>query len=564
MTEWATNFGALDKKPFSYLKCLLLDGAKIMKHHVSPDKPWFQFWPEGVPKALDYPEIPLFQLLPRAAEMWPESTAFSCRAKRLSYGELDELTNKLAAGLHSLGVIKGDKVTIFLENGLEFIIGYYGILKAGGTVTLANPLFRQMELEHHLNDTAAKTIITNSCLYPLVKEVQAQTKMKTIIVADVKRDKGVIPLEEILTNCPPTPPQFSIKPRENVAAIVYTGGTTGFPRGVLLTHYNLVANAMQNAAWFEWTHQDVIVGVLPFYHSWGSCTCLNSPIYSGARVVILPRFDAEELLTTSEREGATIIYGAASMFTTLINNQNLTKYNLATLRYVKAGAMPIPPEVKKRWEQLTNVEMILGYGLSEASPETHNSPPHRVKSGTIGIPIIDTDARIVDEETGKTELPPGQVGELIIRGPQVMKGYLNRPDETQEALRNGWLYTGDLATMDEEGYFQIIDRKKETINYKGYSIAPAEVEAILYEHPAVKQCAVVGKPDILAGEIPKAYVVLRTGYTVVPEELIKFCVGRIAPYKYIREVEFIEEIPKTPVGKVLRRVLKDRERLTKF
>jgi long-chain acyl-CoA synthetase len=226
--------------------------------------------------------------------------------------------------------------------------------------------------------------------------------------------------------------------------------------------------------------------------------------------------------------------------------------------------MPIPPEVKKRWEQLTNSKMILGYGLSEASPETHNSPPHRVKSGTIGIPIIDTDARIVDEETGKTELPPGRVGELIIRGPQVMKGYLNRPDETQEALRNGWLYTGDLATMDEEGYFQIIDRKKETINYKGYSIAPAEVEAILYEHPAVKQCAVVGKPDILAGEIPKAYVVLRTGYTVTPEELIKFCVGRIAPYKYIREVEFIEEIPKTPVGKVLRRVLRDRERLTKF
>jgi len=277
-------------------------------------------------------------------------------------------------------------------------------------------------------------------------------------------------------------------------------------------------------------------------------------------VVILPRFDAEELLATSEREGATIIYGAASMFTAVINNQTLIDYNLSTLRYVKAGAMPIPPEVKKRWEQLTNTKMILGYGLSEASPETHNSPPHRVKSGTIGIPIIDTDARIVDEETGETELPPGQVGELIIRGPQVMKGYLNRPVDTQEALRNGWLYTGDLAAMDEEGYFRILDRKKETINYKGYTIAPAEVEAVLYEHPAVKQCAVVGKPDILAGEIPKAYVVLRTGYIVEPEELIKFCVGRIAPYKYIREVEFIEEIPKTPVGKVLRRVLKDRER----
>jgi long-chain acyl-CoA synthetase len=531
-----------------------------MKYQVPPDKPWFKFWPEGVPKHLNYPEIPLFQFLSRAAKMWPESIAFSCREKRLSYRELDELTNRLAAGLNNLGVSKGDKVTLFLENCLEFIIGYYGILKAGGTVTLANPLFRQMELKHHLGDTGAKAIVTSRYLCPLVKEVQAQTRLKTIIVTDVEKDSGVIPLGEILSNCSPAPPAFSTKPREDVAAIVYTGGTTGFPRGVLLTHYNLVANAMQNAAWFGWTRQDVIVGVLPFYHSWGSCACLNSPVYSGARVVILPRFDAEQLLATSEREGATIIYGAASMFTTVINNQTLTDYDLSTLRYVKAGAMPIPPEVKKRWEQLTNTKMILGYGLSEASPETHNSPPHRVKSGTIGIPVIDTDARIVDEETGKTELPPGQVGELIIRGPQVMKGYLNRPADTKEALRNGWLYTGDLAAMDEEGYFRILDRKKETINYKGYTIAPAEVEAILYEHPAVKQCAVVGKPDILAGEIPKAYVVLRTGYTVEPEELIKFCVGRIAPYKYIREVEFIEEIPKTPVGKILRRVLKDRER----
>jgi len=311
-----------------------------------------------------------------------------------------------------------------------------------------------------------------------------------------------------------------------------------------------------------WSDKDIIIGLLPFYHSWGACTCVNSPIYSGARVIIFPRFDVEELLRTVEKERATVIYGAASMFAALINSPVIGKYDLSSLRYVKAGAMPIAPELKERWERLTGVKMDLGYGLSEASPETHNSPLLRVKPGAIGIPIMDTDARIVDEETGQVELLPGQMGELVIRGPQVMKGYLNRPEDNKEALRKGWLYTGDLALMDEDGYFHIVDRKKETIKYKGYTIAPAEVEAILYEHPVVKECAVVGKPDPLAGEVPKAYVVLNEGFTMDKEELVKFCAERIAPYKRIREVEFIKEIPKTAVGKVLRRVLRDKERGT--
>ncbi len=530
-----------------------------MEYQVSQDRPWFRFWPDSVPQKLDYPEMPLFGLLSQAAKKWPESIAFVCQDQRLNYGELDAMTSKLAVGLHNLGIRRGDKVMLLLPNSLEFVVGYYGILKAGGAVTLANPLYRQMELKHQLNDTAATVIITNTNSYPLVKEVQAETSLKAVILTDAERS-GAISVREILESYSSVHPKFTVKPKEDVAAVAYTGGTTGLPKGVLLTHYNLVANAMQNAIWFGWTHLDIVIGLLPFYHSWGSCTCLNSSIYSGARVVIVPRFNAEELLMTVERERATILYGAASMFIALLSTPALSKYNLSTLRYVKAGAMPIPPEVKERWERLTGVKMILGYGLSEASPETHNSPPQRVKPGTIGIPIMDTDARIVDEKTGEVEMHPGEVGELIIRGPQVMKEYLNQPADTREVLRNGWLYTGDLATIDEEGYFRILDRKKETINYKGYTIAPAEVEAILYEHPAVEQCAVVGKPDALAGEIPKAYVVLRDGHTVDQEELISFCVGRIAPYKYIREIEFIEEIPKTPVGKVLRRVLRDRER----
>jgi len=526
---------------------------------IPPERLWFKFWPESVPRHIDYPQIPLFELLSRSAQEWPERVAFRCRERSLSYKQLDELSSKLAAGLGDLGVRTGDRVMLFLPNSLEFIIGYYGILKAGGTVATANPLYRQAELKHQLNDTEAKAIMTNGDLYPLVQEVQAETRLRMVILSDAS-ESGAISLTELLEKYPPLPPEFAISPREDVAVIVYTGGTTGLSKGVLLTHHNLVANAMQNAIWFEWGSEDTVIGLLPFYHSWGACTCINSPIYSGAPVIILPRFDAEELLLTVAREKATVLYGAASMFITLTNNPSTSKYDLSSLRYVKGGAMPIPPQTKERWEQMTGVRMVLGYGLSEASPETHNSPLQRVKPGTIGIPVIGTDARIVDEETGEIELPPNQMGELVIWGPQVMKGYLNRPEDTREALRSGWLYTGDLGTMDEEGYFRILDRKKETIKYKGYTIAPAEIEAVLYEHPAVKECAVIGKPDPLAGEMPKAYVVLKEGSTVEDDELISFCAERIAPYKRIREVEYIEEIPKTPVGKVLRRILRDRER----
>jgi len=527
---------------------------------ISQDRPWFRYWPEGVPKTLDYPEIPLFSLLSRSAEKWPENTAFSCGEQRLCYRELNDITDRLASGLHNLGINACDRVVLFLGNSLDFVTGYYGIMKAGATVTTVNPLSKETELKHQLGDTGATAIITSDDFYPLVKEVKPDTALKTIILTDTEKDRDAYSLKQIIASSSPTPPGFTTTPGTDVAAIVYTGGTTGLSKGVLLTHYNLVANAIQNAVWFGWSQEDVIIGLLPFYHSWGGCTCINSPVFSGARVVIIPRFDPEEMLMTIEQEKATVMYGAASMFTSLINSPVITRYNISSLKYVKSGAMPIPMEVKQRWEQLTGVPMVLGYGLSESSPEACNSPLQKIKPGTIGIPAIDTDARIVDEQTGEIKQSTGQTGELIIRGPQVMKGYLNQPEDTREALRNGWLYTGDLAMMDDDGYFHVLDRKKETIKYKGYTIAPAEVEDIIYEHPAVRECAVVGKPDVLAGEIPKAFVVLKAGHTAEEVDIISFCSDKIAPYKRIREVEFIEEIPKTPVGKLLRRVLRDRER----
>ena len=527
---------------------------------VSRNRPWFKFWPEGVPRHVNYPNVPLFELVSSAAHKYPDNIAFSYREHSLTYRELDLATSKLAVGLNKLGIKKGDTVTLFLPNSFDFVIGYYGILKAGGIVIPVNPTYKSEDLRHQINDSGATAIITNASSYPIVEKLKDETGLKAIIVTDSDGSEEVLSLSKILAGYSASPSHLDVKPKEDTAVITYTGGTTGFPKGAMLSHYNLVANAIQNATWFVWSNKDVIIGLLPFYHSWVGCTCLNSPIYSGARVVIVPHFDAEELLATIEKERATVLYGAVSMFTMLVSSPVISKYDLSSLRYIKAGAMPIPPEIKERWEQLTGVKMILGYGLSEACPETHNSPPQRVKTKTVGIPLIDTDARIVDEETGENELPPGKVGELVIRGPQVMKGYLNRPEDDREALRNGWLYTGDLAVMDEEGYFYIVDRKKETIKYKGYTIAPAEVEAALYEHPAVKECAVVGKPDALAGEVPKAYVVLKEGHHLSEEELISFCGQRLAPYKKIREVQFIGEIPRTQVGKTLRRVLRDRER----
>jgi long-chain acyl-CoA synthetase len=524
------------------------------------DRPWYKVWPEGVPRHIDYPEIPLFELLTGRAGEQPERIAFSVGGQDLSYRELDTLSSRLANGLRELGVESGDRVMLFLFNSLEFVIGYYGILKAGAAITPANPLYRSEDLKHQLHDSGSVAIITNEDAYPAVRDIKDEVGLRAVVLAGSRRIKETVSLQEILSRCPSSLPRSDIKPREDVAVIAYTGGTTGLPKGVLLTHYNLVANAVQNALWLGWSREDVIIGLLPFYHSWGGCTCVNSPVYSGARVVILPRYGAEELLLTIEKEKGTVLYGAASLFAMLVSDPALGKYDISSLKYVKAGAMPIPPEIKEKWEQLTGVSMLTGYGLSEASPETHDSPLGGVKPGSIGIPISDTDARIVDEQSGTTELPPGEVGELVVRGPQVMKGYLNQPEDTAEVLRNGWLYTGDLALMDEAGYFQIVDRKKETIKYKGYTIAPAEIESVLYQHPSLKECAVIGRPDSLAGEVPKAYVVLKDGCTSSGEELIDFCRQRVAPYKRVREVVFIEEVPKTPVGKILRRVLRDKEK----
>ena len=524
---------------------------------VPPHRPWFASWPKDVPKHFDYPGIPLHQFLVNSARRHPHHPAFIHGGRRMTYRQLDHTSSRLAAAFQNLGIVKGDRIMLVLPNIPEFVVSYYGILKAGAIMTAASPLSRENELKHQFIDADPKIIICEKKHVPLLSDIIRKESSKILIPVDGNRRSDVGSFSELLERSHESVcPRVDIQSQEDIAVLQYTGGTTGLPKGAMMTHSNLIANAIQNALWFGWEKDDVVLGALSLCHTWGLCTCINSSISVGATIVLVPRFDPEDVLALIENEKVTITYGSATMFHMLLNSPEIEKHNLSSLRLAKAGAMPIPREVKKKWDGLDSCELLLGYGLTEASPETHDSPQDRVKTGTIGIPIIDTDAKIVDTETGTRELGHHEAGELVLRGPQVMKGYWNSSQETDLALRKGWLFTGDIAMTDEEGYFTVVDRKKDLIKYKGYSISPAELENVLYEHPAVKECAVVGIPFAEVGEIPKAYVVVKKGSTTTEQGLIEFTEKRIAPFKKMRQVEFVQEIPKTIVGKTQRRALR--------
>jgi len=550
-------------------------------------KPWLKFWPEGIPQFIEYPEIPLYDLLRRTAEKHPNHTAMIFQDNKINYKELDILSDKFATALSDMGVKKGDKVALFLPNIPQFVISYYGALKTGAVVTPVSPLFKERELEYQLNNSEAETIVVLDLLYPTVKNVREKTKLKRIIVTSiaeylppVKRvlgtllkkvptlkvvpETGVYFLKELLDKYPPKPPKVEINPKEDIAALQYTGGTTGVPKGAILTHYNLVSNAVACFQWLQGKEaEEVILTVLPLFHIYGMTTSMNCPVYMAGTMTLVPRFDTLEVLKTIHKHKVTIFCGVPTMYAVLVAHPNVAKYDISSVRFCISGAAPLPPEVQKKFMELTGGVLVEGYGLTESSPVTHCNPLDRtmktVKIGSIGLPWPDTDAKIVDVETGKKKLKPGEVGEVVVKGPQVMLGYWKMPEETADVLKDGWLYTGDIGKMDEDGYFYITDRKKDLIKYKGYSVYAREVEDVVYEHPVVKMCAVVGKPDPVAGEIPKAFVVLKEGTTATEEEIINFVKEKVAPYKMVREVEFRKELPMTLVGKVLRRNLREEE-----
>jgi long-chain acyl-CoA synthetase len=554
------------------------------------DRPWFKIYEElGIRKHIDIPEVSLPELVDRAAEKWPDRPLLIFYGKRITFKELVVLTKRFATALADLGVKKGDVVALYLPNCPQFVIAYYGAMRLGAVVTAISPLAREREVEYQINDSGAETLVVLDVFYPTVESVWRRTKLRNVIVTNmadympsalaflgkllkriptrkIEPKPSLYFFKDLIAKYPPSPPKVEINPRDDVAVFQYTGGTTGLPKAAMLTHMNLVANAYQCYEWMRAAGlkegEEVGLSILPWFHSYGMTVSLNIGSVAGVTGVILPRFDPEEVLRTIQEHRVTLFPGVPTLYAMLINHPNIKKYNLKSVKFCISGAAPLPPEVQRKFMELTGGVLVEGYGLSEASPVTHANPLDKtlklVKIGSIGIPFPNTDAKIVDPETGK-DLPVGEIGELAVKGPQVMKGYWNRPEETREALKDGWLLTGDLAKMDEDGYFYIVDRKKDMIKYKGHSVYPRELEDVLYEHPAVKLCAVIGKPDPIAGEIPKAFVVLKEDAKATPEELMKFVSEKVAPYKTIRELEIVKELPMSAVGKVLRRALREQE-----
>ncbi|MDO8122871.1 MAG: long-chain fatty acid--CoA ligase [Candidatus Hermodarchaeota archaeon] len=532
-----------------------------MAGKVPKQRSWFTVWPKTVPKSLNYPKIGLWEFLAQSAKKRPQQTAVIHNSQRISYSELDFSSQKFALALDQLGVKKGDRVALFLHNVPEYVISYYGALRQGAVIVPMNPLIKEEEFNTIFSSTLPKILVLDETLFSIATpSLNEFSQVNTISVGSKEKSERAQSFDSLLTRQEGQLEQVEINPND-LAVIQYTGGTTGVPKGAMLSHRNLVANALQNCVWFNWTDQEVVMGTLPLYHSWGACVNMNSVFAVGATLLLFTRFSINQGLEALEREKATVWYGPPTLFTMLVNNPKFSDYDLSSLRYVKIGAAPIPEEIRRQWVTLTGgVSMVLGYGLTEACPETISSPPEDIRPGTVGIPIIDTDAKIVDIETGRMELPADEPGELILHGPQVMQGYWKDPAQTKFALRDGWLFTGDMASIDKEGYVTIRDRLKNTIKYKGYTVFPAEVENVLYKHPSVKECCVIGKPDSLAGEIPKAFIVLKEEHNPTPEKIIEFCQKRIAPFKRIREVEFVDSLPKTAVGKILARELREQER----
>ena len=557
------------------------------------EKPWLKSYEPNVRPSLEYPPVPMHQFLEDAAAQYPDRTATifgnvvhqlggALMDAKLSYKQLNVQVNRLANALTAMGVKKGDRVALYLPNCPQYIIGFYAILKIGAIIAPNNPLYVPRELEFQVNDAGAETIICLSRFYPNVQKVRANTKLKNVIVTNVKEyfppvlktlftlavekkeghrvalDPSDRWFQDVLASAPATKPNVEVRP-EDTAVLLYTGGTTGVPKAAEITHKNLVANTVMAKEWIVRPNgaQDVVLTALPLYHSYAMTTCMNLAVLIAGAMILIPNpRELDHVLKCIDRHKPTMFPGVPTMYVAINNYPDLSKFNLKSIKACVSGAAGLPAEVQKRFQDLTGARLVEGYGLSEATPVTHANPifgENRI--GTIGIPWPDTEAKVVDIETGKNEMPSGESGELIIRGPQVMKGYWNKPEETRQTLREGWLYTGDIAVMDKDGYFQIVDRKKDMIIVGGFNVYPREVEEVLFQHPKILEATVAGVPDPKSIERVKAYVVLKPGQTATVEEIMEFCKERLTGYKRPAMIEFRDSLPKTMVGKILRRQL---------
>ena len=551
------------------------------------ERPWLAHYDPEVPHSFSPVPRPMHTLLEDAARQWPDRPALVFQNWTLNYARLNRLSAILAANLRKQGLRRGERVAIMLPNTPQAVIAYWGVLRAGATVVFTNPLYMETEIIHQFRDSGARFLIVLDLLWPKIAPLRGKLPIEKYFATGIKDglrfpldllyrlkcwregkktcvpadDPNVLPWSTLLQGTTGYTCQ-EIIPGKDLALLQYTGGTTGLAKGCMITHASLYANVSQCSAMLPGLskgHQ-TFLGVLPFFHIYGLTVCLNLATFMAATQIIFPRFVPGDLLKAIQKYRPTAFPGAPSVYISLLQQKNVGSFDLSSIRYCVSGSAPMPVEWFEQFTKATGTRICEGYGLTEASPVTHINPLDGVaKHGSIGLPVPGTEAKIVDQDLGGPPLPPGKMGELVIRGPQVMAGYYNRPDETADVLRNGWLYTGDIAFMDEDGYFFIVDRKKDLIISAGYNIYPREIDEVLHQHPKVQEAVAVGVPCDARGEVVKAYVVVKHGESMTKAEVIGFCRQKLAGYKVPRHVEFRESLPKTMVGKVLRRALRAEE-----
>lgn len=560
----------------------------------------FNAWPDQWPKSLHYPEQPVFKCLDHTADRVPNRLAIIFGGMELTFSELKNLADRFATALGSFGLKKGDKVAIHLPNCPQFAIAYYGTLKVGAVFTPLSPLFAPKEIVYQLKDADARVLVSLDLIYPNIAEIIPKTNVKHVITTSIADCYNAViqPLKpltkipvpdtidmiDLLQNNEPSAPEIEIDVFNDLAHLAYTGGTTGLSKGVMLTHYNVVANTCQYSNWFSGGQIEIRNGVpttvfppgvdpirdritakdsetalvvVPWFHAMGTVGYLNNLVNSGTTMVVYPRFEPQEYIAGIEKYNATVLGGAPQLFIPLTNLPEF-KRKLSTIKVVTSGAAPLAKTVLDQMLSSFSGVVCEGYGMTECTMGATINPPDKssIRRGSVGIPVFNTECKIVDLATGD-DLPSGEMGEICIKGPQVMQGYWKKPEETDLVLKEDWLHSGDIGYMDEDGYFYVTDRKKDMIIYKGYNVYPRELEEVIFTHPDVEQCAVVGKPVLDVGESPVAFVQLKANAEVSTGQLMEFTNSQIAAYKKIREVQFIDEMPISGVGKVLKRVLRD-------
>lgn len=530
---------------------------------------------------MGYPKITLNDMLEGAARRWPRRTAYFYFGARITYRQFYDHVHRAAAGLQALGVQAGDRVALMMPNRPQFPIAYFAALRAGAIVTATSPIYTVRETAHQWHDAGVKVAIVDRELAHIAAAVRqecpalqhtvvtgereyAAAKFTTLHrglnkkMALIPRADQPVAWRDLLRHARRAKP-VRLKPAD-VACLQYTGGTTGTSKGAMLTHKNLVTNACQSAEGLgcRGERAETSIAALPLFHIYAMTCVMLSSIRIGGAVVLIPRFELQAALNAIKNYHPTFYHGVPTMYVAFNGAPNVRRYGFASLRVCMSGGAPLPVEVRQKFEALTGGKLVEGYGLTETSPVTHVNPHDgEIRAGSIGLPVADTRSRIMDLETGTRELPAGEAGEIVIRGPQVMKGYWNQPEETAKVLRDGWLYTGDIAKKDNDGYYYIVDRKKDMIIAGGFNVYPREVEEVLFEHPKIKAAVVIGLPDPYRGETVKAFVVVQDGQTLSPEEIIAFCRERLASYKVPHLVEFRASLPTSGVGKYLRRALRD-------